>query len=352
MKVAPIQRAFSNYSAVQSKIVHTGQHYDQRMSEVFFNQIELPKPDYFLGLGGRTLVEQVSKIMSGFEEVIQKEKPDVVLVVGDVSSTLACALTAIHNSIPVAHVEAGLRSGDRTMPEEINRIVTDSISEQLFTTERRAVENLEKELVAQEKIHFVGNVMIDSIIRYQEKASKLSLLKEIGIEQNGYILLTAHRASNVDREAGLRKVVDVIKNSAAHLKVLFPVHPRTLNNLKRFGLLSALESTANIQLMAPQGYLEFLHLMENARLVITDSGGVQEETTFLQIPCITFRSNTERPVTVESGTNYLIDDLDPKSVDKFVGEIIEGNCKKGQIPPLWDGHAADRIAKVLVEKYG
>jgi UDP-N-acetylglucosamine 2-epimerase (non-hydrolysing) len=351
MKVAPLHRAFMSCADIESKIVHTGQHYDARMSDVFFNQLELPKPDYFLGVGGGSHTQQIAKIMVEFEQVMLAEKPDVVLVVGDVNSTIACAMVAVKEHIPVVHVEAGLRSGDRRMPEEINRILTDSISDDLFVTEQSGLDNLEKENVSADKVHFVGNVMIDSLVHYRQKAATLDLLSSLQVAPKSYVLMTMHRPSNVDEEEGLRNILTIVKNTAARRKVLFPVHPRTLKNMESFGLLGELQSLQNVVLLEPQGYLEFLHLMENAELIVTDSGGIQEETTYLQVPCLTFRASTERPVTVEIGTNYLLSDLNPETVDNLVSKILAGEAKKGQIPMLWDGHAAERIAEILRQKY-
>lgn len=351
MKVAPLHRAFLKCPDIESKIIHTGQHYDARMSDVFFNQLELPKPDYFLGVGGGSHTQQIAKIMVEFEQVMLAEKPDVVLVVGDVNSTIACAMVAVKEHIPLVHVEAGLRSGDRRMPEEINRILTDSISDDLFVTEQSGLDNLQKENVSPDKVHFVGNVMIDSLVHYRQKAAALDLLSSWDIAPKSYVLMTMHRPSNVDEEAGLRNILTIVKNTSAKRKVLFPVHPRTLKNIESFGLLESLQSLQNVVLLEPQGYLEFLNLMENAELIVTDSGGIQEETTYLQVPCLTFRESTERPVTVEIGTNYLLSDLNPETVDVLVSKILAGEAKQGQIPMLWDGHAAERITEILRQKY-
>ncbi len=371
MKVAPLHRAFLAHPALDSKIVHTGQHYDAKMSDVFFNQLELPEPHYYLGIGGGTHTQQTARIMLAFEEVLAQEKPDWVLVVGDVNSTIACALVAAKMNVPIAHVEAGLRSGDRTMPEEINRVLTDSISDQLFVTEMAGMINLAKEGISDEKIHFVGNVMIDSLVHYRAKADELALQDIFGYslfairssqfaihnEQQAansesptaksYVLMTMHRPSNVDNEAGLRNILQIIRDTAAQRPVVFAIHPRTENNFKKFGLYEELESIPDLLLLPPQGYLEFLKLMDNAALIITDSGGIQEETTYLQVPCLTFRDSTERPSTVELGTNILMQDLNPESVHSQVQKILNGEAKKGIIPPLWDGRAAERIASVL-----
>ncbi len=350
MKVAPLHRAFQRKSEIESKIVHTGQHYDAKMSDVFFNQLELPKPDYFLGIGGGSHTQQTAKIMLEFEKVVEAEQPDLVLVVGDVTSTIACALVATKMHIPIAHVEAGLRSGDRRMPEEINRILTDSISDYLFVTEQAGIDNLKHEGVPDEKVFMVGNCMIDSLVYYRQKASLLDTMPLLGVAKDDFVLMTMHRPANVDTAEGLTSILQIIKNTTPYKKVLFPIHPRTKNNIERFGLKTTLDAIEGLILTEPQGYLEFLNLMENAALVITDSGGIQEETTYLQVPCLTFRDSTERPVTVELGTNQLLADLNPVTVHEKVIEILEGRAKKGVIPPLWDGHAAERIAEVLVSR--
>ena len=351
MKVAPLHRAFQHYPHIESKIVHTGQHYDAKMSDVFFNQLDLPRPHYFLGIGGGSHTQQTARIMLEFEKVMEAERPDVVLVVGDVTSTIACALVAVKMHIPVVHVEAGLRSGDRRMPEEINRILTDSIADHLFVTEQAGLDNLRREGVADDKVHFVGNVMIDSLVHYRQKVAEQNTVGALGLEPHSYVLMTMHRPANVDAEAGLQSIVQIVEDTARYKTVLFPIHPRTENNLKRFGLLERLQAVPNLRLMEPQGYLEFLNLMEHAAMIVTDSGGIQEETTFLQVPCLTFRDSTERPVTVEVGTNQLLADLNPQTVHEKVVEILEGKAKKGAVPPLWDGQAAGRIAEIIGKNY-
>ncbi len=364
MKVAPLHRAFIASGMIESKIVHTGQHYDAKMSDVFFNQLELPKPNYYLGIGGGSHTEQTAKIMLAFEPILKAEKPDLVLVVGDVTSTIACAMVAVKEHIPIAHVEAGLRSRDRKMPEEINRILTDSISDFLFVTEHAGLVNLAKENVADEKVHFVGNCMIDSLVHYRQKSSKLDIGKilypsidatleqfnNLTIQQSNFILVTMHRPANVDTLEGLKSILEIIADASKFRTIVFPIHPRTKNNIERFGLKPQLNAIKNLILLEPQGYLEFLKLMENADLIITDSGGIQEETTFLQVPCLTFRDSTERPITVELGTNQLLADLNPASVHEKMVEILEGKSKKGIIPPFWDGKAAERITKILIKK--
>jgi UDP-N-acetylglucosamine 2-epimerase (non-hydrolysing) len=349
MKVAPLHRAFQHHPGIESKIVHTGQHYDAKMSDVFFNQLELPKPHYFLGIGGGSHAQQTAKIMLEFEKVMEAEQPDLVLVVGDVTSTIACALVASKMHVPIAHVEAGLRSGDRRMPEEINRILTDSISDYLFVTEQAGIDNLKREGVPDSKVFMVGNCMIDSLVHYRHKAQQLNVLGELGLAKNGYVLMTMHRPANVDTPEGLGSILQIVADTSRYKKVLFPIHPRTRNNIEKFGLQPQLEAIEGLILTEPQGYLEFLNLMENAAVVVTDSGGIQEETTYLQVPCLTFRDSTERPVTVEIGTNQLLADLNPQTVHGKLVEILEGRAKEGSIPPLWDGHAAERIAGILSE---
>ncbi|NBW03214.1 MAG: UDP-N-acetylglucosamine 2-epimerase (non-hydrolyzing) [Cytophagia bacterium] len=371
MKVAPLHRAIKNLPGWTSKIVHTGQHFDAKMSDVFFTQLELPTPDFFLGIGGGSHTEVTAKIMLAFEKIVESEKPDLIIVVGDVTSTLACTLVAIKMGIPLAHVEAGLRSGDRSMPEEINRILY------LFVTEQSGVDHLKREGVPDEKVFFTGNVMIDSLVRYQEKAKSSSILEELGLQasdlenrrevsrlfdnnsdlensseisrlhETDYIVMTMHRPANVDTETGLKAILELIELSTAKTKVVFPIHPRTRSNMAKFGLEDTLTQNKNLILTEPLGYLEFIQLMTHAKAILTDSGGIQEETTYLGIPCLTFRDSTERPITVTLGTNQLLADLNPKITFAALEEILAGHHKKGQIPPLWDGHAAERIAENL-----
>ena len=351
IKIAPIHRALSKIDGVESLIVHTGQHYDERRSDIFFNQLELPKPHFYLGIGGGSHTYQKANVMLAFEKILNDHKPDLVLVVGDVNATAACSITAIKMGVKTVHVEAGLRSNDRKMPEEVNRIITDAICNDLFITEHSGLVNLAREGVDQSKIHFVGNVMIDSLVYFREKASKEEILKTLGLKPKEYVLMTMHRPSNVDNASSLQRILEIIRNTAAKKAIVFPVHPRTENNLKKFNLWEELQTIPNVHLLGPQGYLQFLNLMDNAALIITDSGGIQEETTFLQVPCITFRSSTERPITVELGTNVLMKNLNVDKVAHEANQVFDGNSEKGTIPPLWDGHAADRIAKILFEKY-
>ncbi|GAB4044459.1 non-hydrolyzing UDP-N-acetylglucosamine 2-epimerase [Spirosoma jeollabukense] len=347
VKVAPLHRAFLAHPGIESKLVHTGQHYDTQLSDVFFEQLDLPKPDYHLGISPGTSAEQSAEIELTFEKVITREQPDWVLVVGDVTSTLACASVAARMGVRVAHVEAGLRSGDLRMPEEYNRIETDKLSDLLFVTEQAGIDNLRREGVTDEKIHFVGNVMIDSLVRYRQKANELKVSSDLGVRAKKYVLLTMHRPANVDYEARLRSILQILSETALRQTVVFPLHPRTRASLLNVDLMGQLTAIPNVRLLGPQGYLEFLNLMEHASLVITDSGGIQEETTYLQVPCLTFRDSTERPVTIELGTNQLLADLNPDTLRRKVTEILDGRTKPGIVPPLWDGKTAERIAEIL-----
>jgi UDP-N-acetylglucosamine 2-epimerase (non-hydrolysing) len=361
MKVAPLHRAIKNLAGWTSKVVHTGQHFDAKMSDIFFTQLELPEPDFFLGIGGGSHTEVTAKIMLAFEKIVESEKPDLIIVVGDVTSTLACTLVAIKMGIPLAHVEAGLRSGDRTMPEEINRILTDSVANYLFVTEQSGLDHLKREGVPDEKVFFTGNVMIDSLIRYQEKAKSSTILEELGLQPSDlenrrevsrpdeadYIVMTMHRPANVDTQTGLQAILELIELSTSKIKVVFPIHPRTRSNMAKFGLEDKLAQNKNLILTEPLGYLEFIQLMTHSKAILTDSGGIQEETTYLGIPCLTFRDSTERPITVTLGTNQLLADLNPEKTFAALEEILAGHSKKGQIPPLWDGHSAERIAENL-----
>lgn len=352
MKVAPLHRAFIDSKRIESVIVHTGQHYDARMSDIFFNQLELPKPHYFLGIGGGSHTYQTANIMLKFEEIVEAEKPDVILVVGDVNSTLACSIVGVKMGIKTIHVEAGLRSGDTDMPEEINRIITDRICDSLFVTEQSGLDHLKNEGIADHKIHFVGNVMIDSLVHYRKKANALSL-KDIlvngDVKEKEYALVTMHRPSNVDNIEGLKNILKILVGVSEQMSVVFPMHPRTRKNVEKFNLLENFSSIENIFILEPQGYLQFLRLMDSAKMVITDSGGIQEETTFLQVPCITFRSSTERPITVTLGTNFLVKDLDPDTTLNLFSQIQKGEAKQGSIPPLWDGKTSERICEILLK---
>lgn len=354
MKVAPIHKEFQKIKMLNEEckiehlICHTGQHYDEKMSKVFFNDLELPKPDFYLGVGSGSHAVQTAKIMVEFEKILLKEKPDIIIVVGDVNSTIACSLTAVKLGIKVAHIEAGLRSFDRTMPEEINRILTDAISDYLFVTEKSGVENLKREGIPDSKIFFVGNVMIDSLVNYLPKAEKSDILKKLNIGKNnlgkGFILLTFHRPANVDSDEFLIKLIETINELSQHRKIIFPIHPRTKNNLEKLNI--NFDSNPDIIFTEPVGYIDFLALIKNANLIITDSGGIQEESTFLGVQCITVRDNTERPVTVEVGTNQLVGTNLDKVKDTAL-KALNGHKKIGVIPELWDGKAAERIVEIL-----
>jgi UDP-N-acetylglucosamine 2-epimerase (non-hydrolysing) len=347
MKIAPLHRAFQRYPDIQSVLVHTGQHYDAAMSQVFFEQLELPTPHHYLGIGGGSHTQQTARTMLAFEEVVLKEQPDLVLVVGDVNASIACALVAVKMGIPVAHVEAGLRSGDKRMPEEINRILTDAISDLLFVTEKSGLEHLDREGVAADKIHFTGNCMIDSLLYCQEKVAAPPILETLQLSPKKYVLVTMHRPSNVDTHAGLVAILAMMEGIAPMAPIVFPVHPRTRARFSELNLKHRLESISQLQILEPQGYVEFQQLMAQAAAVLTDSGGVQEETTYLKVPCLTFREHTERPITIEIGTNELIPSLNPDLVREKVEAILAGKWKQGSIPELWDGHAAERIAAVI-----
>lgn len=347
MKVAPLHRALLRWPAIESKIVHTGQHYDTQLSDIFFHQLNLPQPAYHLNVRAGTPTQQIVDIVLKFKPILLAEQPDWVLVVGDVTSTLACALAAAQIGVRIAHVEAGLRSGDNQMPEETNRIHTDILADLLFVTEPAGLNNLRYEGIPDDKIHFVGNVMIDSLMQYRQKARALNTVGVMNLSPGDYVLMTIHRPSNVDTTTGLLRMLHLVEETARRKVVLFTLHPRTKMSLINSGLLSQLATISNVRLLEPQGYLEFLNLLEHAAAVITDSGGVQEETTYLNVPCLTFRSSTERPITVDLGTNQLLNDLNPETAQQKLDEILSGRAKIGQVPPLWDGRAADRIAEII-----
>lgn len=347
MKVSALHRVFSQNKDIQSIIVHTGQHYDKKMSDIFFEQLALSQPDHYLGIGSGSHAEVTARIMIAFEKVVLEEQPDLVLVVGDINSTLACSLVASKLNIKLAHVESGLRSGDQRMPEEVNRILTDRISDLLFVTEESGVQNLRREGVAEEKVFFVGNVMIDSLIYYYDKITDRNFLHSLDLIERDYILLTMHRPSNVDNEAPLKTMIEVIRKVSQRKKVVFPMHPRTSANLKKFGLMDALHDIQDLIILPPLGYLEFLSLMNYAAIILTDSGGIQEETTYLKIPCLTLRDSTERPSTITLGTNILIPVMDPEVILKKLDEQLEQSFASKSIPPLWDGKASERISEII-----
>ena len=351
MKVAPIFAEMKRRGGeFVPKIVHTGQHYDAAMSDAFFDDLGMPRPDIHLGVGSGSHAVQTAKIMTEFEPVVLREKPDWVLVVGDVNSTIACALVCAKLGVKVAHVEAGLRSRDRSMPEEINRILTDSISDLLFTTSQDADENLAHEGIAEDKIRFVGNVMIDSLLEHLKIAETSAVRDDLAINAGDYAVLTLHRPSNVDDNKTLSGILVAMIAVAEKLPIVFPVHPRTRAKIDEFGLGTQI-AEADIRLIEPLGYLDFMRLYSGAKLVLTDSGGLQEETTVLGIPCLTLRHNTERPITIEMGTNVLVG-TDPEKIKKAAFDVLNGTSKTvaAKIPPLWDGKTAGRICDELLKE--
>lgn len=356
MKIAPLMHAFKGNPNYETVLVHTGQHYDNQMSGQFFEELDIPKPTINLEVGSASHAQQTALIMMGFEKVCLDEKPDYVLVVGDVNSTAACTLVAAKLNIKTIHYEAGLRSRDRSMPEEINRLVTDAISDYFFTTSVDADENLLKEGIPADKIFMVGNLMIDTLVANLKKTEGANLSFQLltsektidvsGLQQSGYGVMTFHRPSNVDDKQSLEKLVDIWGSISQKIPLVFPIHPRTLRNIQQFGLFDKIKTYPNLYLIEPLGYLEFINLVSNATFALTDSGGIQEETTYLNIPCLTVRPNTERPVTVWEGSNKLI------KLDEIASEvelILDGNGKKGQTPKFWDGKTAERIVTAICD---
>lgn len=346
VKVAPVIKALKQTGRAEVALVHTGQHYDYNMSAAFFEELFIPAPDIFLGVGSGNHGEQTARILSAFEEVLLKDPPAAAAVVGDVNSTLACALAAAKCGVPVAHVEAGLRSFDRTMPEEINRVLTDALADYLFTHSPDADENLRREGVPEDRIFRVGNVMIDTLREYEAAARARDVAGRLGLQAGGYAVCTLHRPSNVDDPGTLRTVVQILTDLQSECPVVFPMHPRTRTRLETFGLADVLVEQKNLQAIDPLGYLDFIGLMATAALVLTDSGGVQEETTALGIPCLTIRECTERPVTVTLGTNVVVG-TDPKRILAAARRVLKRDWPRGILPEGWDGHAAERIAAVL-----
>ena len=345
MKIAPLVHRLRE-RGIDQTLVHTGQHYDENMSRVFFEDLEIPEPDIHLEVGSGSHAEQTARIMIEFERVCLSEKPDLVVVVGDVNSTLAASVVAAKLVLPVAHVEAGLRSFDRRMPEEINRIVTDRLSEILFTPSADGDRNLRDEGVPEEKIHRVGNVMIDSLVTHLDRARDSRVLDDLSVEPDGFGVLTLHRPSNVDDPVVLRGILEAIDEIATELPILFSCHPRTAERLEALRGEGSLPDRGNLRMLPPLGYLDFLGLYSRARLVLTDSGGLQEETTFLGIPCITLRENTERPITLTEGTNVLAGS-DPGRIVAAARPVLDGRRLEGRVPELWDGRTACRMVGVL-----
>lgn len=346
MKIAPLYHALKQEPWAHPIIVHTGQHYDLNMSDTFFEDLALPKPDIYLGVGSGTHAEQTGRVMMAYEKVLLESRPDLVVVVGDVNSTMATTIAAVKLSVKVAHLEAGLRSFDRTMPEEINRIVTDTLADILWTPSPDADENLIAEGVNRDKIHCVGNIMIDSLEMMRPKIENDKACKRVGLNKGDFGIVTLHRPANVDDHQTLQHICDLFISISKKIPFVFPVHPRTFKNLNQNNLMAALKAQKNIFLLEPLNYISFMNLVFNCRLAVTDSGGIQEETTYLGIPCLTMRPNTERPITVEQGTNQLctVDNL-----ENLIDDILNGKAPKGTVPDLWDGRTAARIVKQLRE---
>jgi UDP-N-acetylglucosamine 2-epimerase (non-hydrolysing) len=347
MKIAPLIKELKK-NQLSFKLIHTGQHYDYEMSKIFFDDLGIPEPDIYLNVGSASHAVQTAKIMIEFESVISNEKPILVVVVGDVNSTLACSLVAKKLNVKIAHVEAGLRSFDQTMPEEINRIVTDQLSDFLFITEPSAEVNLRREGIVQEKIFFVGNIMIDTLLLNLKRAKKLNMLAEYNLKEQEYALITIHRPSNVDNPDSLKKIIQIINYIQEKIRLFFPIHPRTTKRLKEFNLEDQLIKS-NLILSEPIGYLEFLHLMVNSKFILTDSGGIQEEASFLHVPILTIRENTERPITIEKGTNELVG-ANINLIKDYIDKILKKKYKKGQDIEKWDGRTAERIINIIKKK--
>ncbi|MFA5513233.1 MAG: UDP-N-acetylglucosamine 2-epimerase (non-hydrolyzing) [Candidatus Kapaibacterium sp.] len=351
MKIAPIMAAMQASNTIEPILIHTGQHYDEKMSHLFFEELEIPKPLVNLEVGSDSQAKQVAKIMDRFDDICTELKPDAILVVGDVNSTMACSIVASKLGIKVIHMEAGLRSFDRRMPEEINRLVTDTLADLLLTPSEDGNVNLIKEGIPEEKIKLVGNIMIDTLLRFLPKAEKSDILNNLNLTSENYVAVTLHRPSNVDEPENLTKIIQTLNKIQRKLKIVFPIHPRTRKNIDGFGLSELVESSENLILTEPLGYLDFQKVMSNARLLITDSGGVQEETTALKIPCITVRENTERPITITHGSNELAG-LDMEKVLHFSEKAINGKWKESKIPDLWDGKTANRVVNEIENYFG
>jgi UDP-N-acetylglucosamine 2-epimerase (non-hydrolysing) len=345
IKVTRFKKVAAQFPNLDIKFVHTGQHFDEKMSKVFFDQFNL-RPDFMLNIGQGTPNAQMANVMLGLEGVCNEYKPDLLMVVGDVNSTFAAALTGNKMGIKVAHLESGLRSYDRTMPEEINRLLTDEISDLYFVTEQIGLDSLLRDGRDPNNIHFVGNTMIDSLVEFSSQVNDSYILEEYKLSPQNYVLMTMHRPSNVDEKEGLLTLIDIIKSITANLKLVFPIHPRTIAKLKQFELWQEIENLKNLIFSEPLDYFSFQHLTANCKFVVTDSGGIQEETTFLQIPCLTLRNNTERPSTVTIGSNVLVP-YTIADVNAYITQIMNGTFKKGEIPPLWDGKSTERILKIL-----
>jgi UDP-N-acetylglucosamine 2-epimerase (non-hydrolysing) len=350
IKVAPILAAFKKWRNIDTKLLYTGQHYDYEMSKIFFDELGLPEPDFHLGVGSGSHAQQTAKVMTAFEEVLKQEQPDWVVVVGDVNPTMACTLVAKKMSIKVAHVEAGLRSYDRRMPEEINRVLTDSIADLLLTPSIDGNMNLIKEGISEEKIRFVGNIMIDTLFNMRERAGESTLLNDLGLSKKEYVLVTLHRPSNVDQKETLTSFVEIMEQTAGKVPMVWPVHPRSRKQAEAFELWERLQRIENLHLLEPIGYLDNVNLMQNARLVLTDSGGIQEETTALGVPCLTARENTERPITIAEGTNTLVGTNKEAILGHIKNHLQNGAAENKDLPkPLyWDGNTAKRVVEAIL----
>jgi UDP-N-acetylglucosamine 2-epimerase (non-hydrolysing) len=347
MKVAPLLREFRKQgNRFRVKLVHTGQHYDFKMSDVFFRDLGIAKPDIYLGVGSGSQAVQTANLMTAFEKVLLQEKPDWIIVVGDVNSTLACSLVASKMNVKVAHVEAGLRSFDRAMPEEINRIVTDNLSDALFVSEQSGLVNLKKDNIAKSKIFFVGNVMIDTLLYQMPRIDQSKILSQLNLLPGAYAVLTLHRPSNVDSRPALLEIHKILHTISSKIKIVYAIHPRTKKMIETHGLEKLFNSITNLLLIEPLGYMDFIKLVKHSCFVLTDSGGIQEETTVLKIPCLTMRTNTERPVTIKQGTNILVG-RDSSKIIRFSSRILAGKNKRGKTPLFWDGKAAQRIVKIM-----
>jgi UDP-N-acetylglucosamine 2-epimerase (non-hydrolysing) len=351
MKVAPILESIRARDRLDAILIHTGQHYDEAMSDSFFRDLGIPVPDVSLGVGSDTPPRQIARILERIEPQLERIRPSCLIVVGDVNSTLAGALAAVKMGIPLAHVEAGLRSRDRTMPEELNRIMTDACSDLLFTTERDASQNLRREGIDPKRIHFAGNVMIDTLRRFEAKARDSAIVGDLRLSVGGYSLITLHRPSNVDRREDLDRIVAILDGTASRLPIVFPVHPRTRARLDEAGVLARLAENPRMRVIPPVGYIDFLRLMSAARIVMTDSGGIQEETTVLGVPCLTLRDNTERPITISEGTNRLVGSSPTRVLAALDEEMDRPPAESPRSPELWDGRAAERIVAILEREY-
>ena len=347
IKLAPLIKEYKRSKRIESILVHTGQHYDNNMSDVFFRQLDIPRPDYYLGVGSGSHAVQTAEIMKAFEPVVLENEPDAVVVLGDVNSTVACALVAVKLGVKLVHVEAGLRSRDRSMPEEVNRVITDSISDVLLCTEQGGADNLVHEGVSTEKIFLVGNIVIDALVMNMARAKTSRILHELNLVDTQFAVLTLHRAATVDDPVAFGRILDALEVIHSDMPIVFPIHPRTRSRLLSSSLGPRVRKMSLCRVIDPLDYLAFLRLMSSARVVLTDSGGIQAETTFLKIPCVTLRENTEQPVTVEMGSSRIAG-TDPDRIVRVYREVTNGGCPEVKVPPLWDGRVAERITEILL----